>query len=150
MPKDRKPLSMAKHVFGAWIAAPFVLGGIGNLIMRAVDAPAGEIATATMFGIVLGVLGGWALGLFVFLMHWGLRGWAVLFEKFREYRRNRKAQATDEAYAITAAAEDAAGPDPWQGLNEYGCCRYNVDDQGYPTHGAQGCRHPQASLYASA
>lgn len=129
----RKRLSVMKHILIGTLVSVAVLASIGFLLGTAAGAP--QVQTLGL-SFLLGLTGlgiGWLIGLILFVLHWGLRGWVRVFT--RDYVQ----EDTDAAYR---QALDAQATDPWGGVNPYGCCQTNYDTNGVLHHGSADCLHP--------
>lgn len=144
MNTPKRRLSVMKHILVGTLVSIAGLASIGYLLGTAAGAPQTQtLGLAFLLGLTgLGI--GWIVGLVLLVLHWGLRGWATLFNRGHEQERiDQEHAAADAAYM---QALDAQTFDPWAGTNPYGCCQTNYDANGVLHHGSTDCLHPAITV----
>lgn len=154
-----KDVHLGKHILFFWPGTPIGLGLLTWFTLRWAGGDSGEVVTGTVVAVLTGIATGWLVGIIAWVLHWGTRGWIDVGRSIRAQHRDADGQQELDAYLAranqphgtnhpTPGASASPDPtDPWNGTNPYGCCRYNVDENGYPTHGGPDCMHPMAGLY---
>lgn len=79
MSTDRKPLSFRNHVFVTWAAAALIFPALNALAVAALGAERPEVLAFAMFGLVWGLSTGWLLGMVLYALRNGVRGWRAAF-----------------------------------------------------------------------
>lgn len=140
----RKPLSIWKHLAIIWLGGIIVWPAFTGLVTFAALPPE-DAFVLTLIVALMNIFTGWAPALFVFVMHWGIRGWIETVHQFNE---TRDAHAASQAHvenhleAQQPVTEEQMLAE-WAQMNTVGCCMNHRDAQGYPSHGGPDCRHPE-------
>lgn len=138
VPKRR--LNVMKHILVGTLMSIAGLASIGFLLGTAAGAPQTQTLGLTFLLGLTGLGIGWIVGLVLLVLHWGLRGWATIFNHGNEQDRIAQERATADAAYMQAL--NAQTLDPWAGTNPYGCCQANYDANGVLHHGSADCQHP--------
>lgn len=163
--KARSELSIVKHVLFGWVVTPVVLVAGFGLFTTLAGADQTEITAFVVLSGLFGVATGWILGLILFLINWGIRGWIDVVGAARQNFGRGSDEPMEQANEIDpgqaerlALAQESLGGsddeyhapipheepvDPWGGTNPYGCCQHNADENGVMHHGSPDCQHPQ-------
>lgn len=139
----RKPLSIWKHLAIIWLGGIIVWPAFTGLVTFAA-LPSEDAFVLTLIVALMNIFTGWAPALFVFVMHWGIRGWVDTVTDFKDARHEqRMPQPIIERDQYGAPLREEQMLNEWAQMNQVGCCMDHRDAQGYPSHGGPGCRHPE-------
>lgn len=141
-----KKLSIWKHLAIVWGGGIIIWPTLTALLLLPF-APSGETFTFTLIVFLLNLFTGWAFALFVFVIHWGLRGWVTTIDQFKTARQNQDqqqfyAEADYPQQPLEAPTSEQEMLAQWREMNKIGCCMEHRDADGFPSHGGPGCQHP--------